>query len=161
LPIPPVVLVEGSSVDANEIEFVLAGARAEASQFSGPLAFGTRPGAAAPTRFSHVAFVEAGQPLIFITGLYGRAGAPVRDQLQDMFAQLGRVLFDADSGFRFLAKATYHNTDAAGRTALAEIRDVYFDPERPPAASGVVVRGIGRENCSATLDMIAVPRPKT
>src|SRR5688572_8046256 len=160
VPPPPVALIEWTSVDANEIEFVLAGAKAEASRFSGPLAFATRPGATAPTRFSHVAFVEAGQPLIFTTGIYGHPGNPVRQQLQDIFAQLGRVLFDAGSGFRYLAKATYHNTDAPGRAALGEIRDVFFDPVRPPAASGVVVRGAGRPGCSATLDMIAVPLPK-
>ena len=160
LPIPPVVLIEWTTMDANEIEFVLTGASADPKRFSGPLAFATRPGAPASTRFSHVAFVEAGQPLIFIAGLYGRPGDPVKLQLQDIFGQLGRVLFDAGSGFRYLAKATYHNTDAPGRTALGEIRDVFFDPARPPAASGVVVRGVGRAGCSATLDMIAVPLPK-
>jgi enamine deaminase RidA (YjgF/YER057c/UK114 family) len=159
-PIPPVVLIEWTATGANEIEFVVGGAKAHAARFTGPLAFGTRPGAEAPTRFSHVAFVEAGQPLIFTAGLYGRARDSVRQQLQDIYAQLGRILFDAGTGFRFLAKATYHNTDNEGRKLLGEIRDVYYDPARPPAASGVVVHGVGLPGCTATLDMIAVPLPK-
>ena len=159
-PIPPVVLIEWTRVDGNEIEFILDGKNALADRFNGPLAFGTRPGVPAPTRFSHVAFVEAGQPLIFITGLYGSPQGDVRNQLQDIFAELGRILFRAGSGFRYLAKATYHNTDLPGRTALGEIRDVYFDPARPPSASGVVVHGVGYPGATATLDMIAVPLPK-
>lgn len=159
-PVPPVVMIEWPAGGTTEIEFILSGAMAKPERFAGPLAFDTRPGAKASTRFSHVAFVEAGQPLIFITGLYGRAGEPVRAQLQDIFAQLGRILFDAGSGFRYLAKATYHNVDGEGRRALGEIRDVYFDPARPPAASGVVVHGVGKPGCTATLDMIAVPLPK-
>lgn len=159
-PIPPVVLVEWSSVNGAEIEFVLVGARVDAGRFSGPLAFGTRPGTEAPTRFSHVAFVEAGQPLIFTAGLYGEAGAPVRQQMQEIYAQLGRLLFDAGSGFRYLVKAAYQNADSEGRTILGEIRDVYYDPARPPAASGVLVHGAGWAGRSATLEMIAVPLPR-
>jgi len=160
-PIPPVVLVEWPSANGVEIEFVLAGANADAARFSGPLAFATRPGAEASTRFSHVAFVEAGQPLIFTAGLYGAAGSPVRQQLQDIYAQLGRLLFDAGSGFRYLVKATYQNTNAEGRTLLGEIRDVYYDPARPPSASGVLVHGAGWSGRSATLEMIAVPIPRS
>src|SRR5690606_15896419 len=142
------------------IEFILTGVNAAPQQFAGPVAFGTRPGAEAPTRFSHVAFVEAGQPLIFTAGLYGSAGTPVRQQLQDIYAQLGRLLFDTGSGFRYLVKATYQNTDATGRSLLGEIRDVYYDPTRPPAASGVMEQGVGRTGHGATLDMIATTLPK-
>ncbi|MGH7957405.1 MAG: RidA family protein [Opitutaceae bacterium] len=160
-PIAPVVLVEWPTANGVEIEFVFAGAKADAARFSAPLAFATRPGAEASTRFSHVAFVDAGQPLIFTAGLYGAAGSPVRQQWQDIYAQLGRLLFDAGSGFRYLVKATYQNANAEGRTVLGEIRDVYYDPARPPAASGVLVHGAGWSGRSATLDMIAVPVPRS
>jgi enamine deaminase RidA (YjgF/YER057c/UK114 family) len=160
LPLPPVILIEWTAPNANEVEFVVCGARAPAARFAGPLAFGTRPGAEAPTRFSHIAFVEAGQPLIFTAGFFGGEGDSARQQWQDIYAQLGRALFDAGSGFRYLAKATYQFTDVAARDALGAIRDVYYDPARPPAASGVIVRGVGRPDCTATLVIIAVPLPK-
>jgi len=159
-PVPPVVLIEWTASGQAEIEFVLAGAKADPARFSGPLEFATRPGAPAPTRFSHIAFVEAAQPLIFFAGLYGRAGDPARQQLRDIYAQLGGLLFDNGSGFRYLVKATYHNTDSAGRAALGAIRDVYYDPARPAAASGVVVAGTGRAGHRATLEIIAVPLPR-
>ncbi|MSU48424.1 MAG: RidA family protein [Opitutus sp.] len=160
LPVPPMVIVEWSTANGNEIEFVVAGEKADPKRFVGPLAFGTRPGAEAPTRFSHIAFVEAGQPLIFTAGLYGRPGEPARQQLQDIYAQLGRILFDAGSGFRHLAKATYQNADSEAQRILGEIRDVFYDPARPPAASGVLVHGVGNPGRIATLDMIAVPISK-
>ncbi|MGH8020689.1 MAG: RidA family protein [Opitutaceae bacterium] len=159
-PVPPTIVIGWTSVNDSEIEFVLGGANADDSRFSGPVSFGTRPGQEAPTRFSHVAFVEAGQPLIFISGLFGDRGELVREQTQDMFARLGRILFDTGSGFGYLVKGTYYNIDREGRAALGDIRHVFFDPERPPAASGVVVHGVGREGHAATLDMIAVPLPE-
>lgn len=160
LPMPPVVLIEWAGTNANEIEFIVCGNGADSSRFVGPLAFSTRPGAEAPTRFSHIGFIEAGQSLIFTAGFFGHAGESPRQQLQDIFAQLGRTLFDAGSGFRYIAKATYYFTDVEARDVLGDIRDVFYDPARPPAASGVMVRGVGSPGCSTTLDVIAVPLPK-
>ncbi|MGH8021089.1 MAG: hypothetical protein ACREIA_22975 [Opitutaceae bacterium] len=58
---------------------------------------------------------------------------------------------------------TYCNTDRAGRAVSAVsggIRYVFYDPEWPPASLGFIMDGVGREGCSVSLDMIAVPLPK-
>jgi hypothetical protein len=35
---------------------------------------------------------------------------------------------------------------------------MFYDPQRPPAASKAMVRGTGREKRTITWDMIAVPK---
>jgi len=41
---------------------------------------------------------------------------------------------------------------------LNELRPLYYDPKRPPAASKAQVSGIGWPNRSITMDLIAVPK---
>jgi hypothetical protein len=55
-----------------------------------------------------------------------------------------------------LAKATYYvsNSEASGK--LNELRPKFYNPQRPPAASKALVKSVGRNEMSVTLDMIAV-----
>jgi enamine deaminase RidA (YjgF/YER057c/UK114 family) len=74
-----------------------------------------------------------------------------------IFERIGSTLFDAGSSYRHLAKATYYLVDPPARAALGEIRDVYYDPTRPPAASALEVTSLGHPGRAALIDLIAVP----
>lgn len=157
-PVPPIILMAWTNSLPTEIELVASGGRAPAA--SGDYVwFSTLPNLAASPRFSRAAVVEPGAPLLFTSSIYGSAGLGARQELRDIFATLGTLLFDVGSGYRQLVKATYFNTDAAGPKTLGEIRAVYFDPTRPPAASAVGVKTLGRSGFASSLDMIAVPLP--
>jgi enamine deaminase RidA (YjgF/YER057c/UK114 family) len=105
-------------------------------------------------RFSRVARVDGGN-LVFLSGLYGSAADPAA-QVDEMFAELARLLKEAGSDMRHLVKATYYVADRAADDRINAIRPTVYDPERPPAASKLNVRGTGRPGKASTFDMIAV-----
>jgi enamine deaminase RidA (YjgF/YER057c/UK114 family) len=105
-------------------------------------------------RYSRIARVNDGQP-VFVSGLYGESADPVA-QVGEMFAELQRVLQEAGSDIRHLVKATYYVSDKAADDRINAIRPTIYDPERPPAASKLSVRGTGRAGRASTFDMIAV-----
>ena len=107
-------------------------------------------------RYCHVAHVPAKVPLIFLGAIEGGAGND-RAQMKRVFEQLGSALYDSGSSYRNLVKATYYLGGAPSRTALGEIRGVYFDPTRPPSASALQVGAFARSGRSAEIEMIAVP----
>jgi enamine deaminase RidA (YjgF/YER057c/UK114 family) len=106
------------------------------------------------SRYSRVAVVHRGRP-VFISGLYGASADPAA-QVTEMFDELGRLLAQAGSDPRHLVKATYYVSDTAADRAINDIRPKVFDPERPPAASKISVRGTARPGRGSTFDMIAV-----
>ncbi len=154
--VPPVVWVEWTQNQPAEIELVASG-RALRAAPTEPLSFPDFPGRTRSPRYSHAAVVAAGTPLIFLGGLTPPPGLSAREQWKQVFARLGHTLFDAGSGFRHLVKATYYTSDAEARRVLNEIRAVYYDPARPPAASAIGVRSVGREGVAVNVDLIAVP----
>ncbi len=105
-------------------------------------------------RYSRIARVNEGQP-VFVGGLYGASVDPVV-QVDEMFAELRRVLQEAGSDMRHLVKATYYVSDKAADDRINAMRPTIYDPERPPAASKLLVRGTGRAGLASTFDMIAV-----
>lgn len=155
-PLPPVVLIEWLSNAPAEIELV-ASARTLERKPEDAAAFLGLPGMTSSPYYCRIATVAAGAPLIFISGLDGGEGGTPREQWKRIFDQLGTTLFDVGSSFRHLVKATYFLADPKARQALGDIRGVYYDPTRPPAASALNVTSIGRPNRSLLLDMIAVP----
>ena len=159
-PIPPLVLVEWRSARPAEIEFVVAGAEKGAAG-NDPLRFTSLPGLASTPRYSRAVIVEGGVPLIFLAGLYGGADSGAREETKEVFTRLGTLLFEVGSGFRYLVKGTYYTNASDASRIFGDIRDVYYDPTRPPASSGVSVPGVGRPGSSMTLDLIVTPRPKS
>ena len=153
--VPPIVLIEWLSTSPTEIELVAA-ARDPVPKPADPVAFLSLPGMPTSPLYCRIATVAAGTPLIFLGGI-DAAGQTARDQWKDVFAQLGAVLFEAGSSFRHLVKATYFLADAGARQSLGDIRPVYYDPARPPAASALNVTSLGRPGRTVMLDMIAVP----
>jgi enamine deaminase RidA (YjgF/YER057c/UK114 family) len=121
-----------------------------------PAAVGSRVTYVEPisSRYSRVAVARGGKP-VFISGLYGPSSEPVM-QVTEMFEQLRRLLQEAGSDLSHLVKATYYVSDKGADERINTIRPTLYNPERPPAASKITVRGTGRAGKGSTLDMIAV-----
>jgi enamine deaminase RidA (YjgF/YER057c/UK114 family) len=98
-----------------------------------------------------------GTPLIFVGAVDGGDSNDPRTQMKVIFERLGSVLFDAGSSYRNLAKATYYLAHPTARALLGDIRGVYYDPTRPPAASALNMNGLGYAGRAAMFDIVAVP----
>ena len=155
-PVPPTVLLEWVSDLFTEIEVVVS-ARSLPAHAPAPITYDWFPWLTKSPRFSHVGLVTAGTPLIFIGAIEGGDSVGARSQMKTIFERLGSVLFDAGSSYRMLAKATYYLADPQARALLGDIRAVYYDPARPPAASVLDVNGLGLAGRTAMLDIVAVP----
>lgn len=155
-PVPPVVLLEWVSELHTEIELVAA-APGLAVTPGENISYSWFPWLVKSPRYCNVAHVAPGTPLIFVGAVDGGDQADPRTQMKVIFERLGSVLFEAGSSYRNLAKATYYLNDPTARALLGDIRAVYFDPTRPPAASALAVNGLGRAGRAAMVDMVAVP----
>ncbi len=82
------------------------------------------------------------------------------DQARDVFAQLQTILDQTGSDMQHLAKASYYVFDDDAGRGFDRVRPVFFDPQRPPAASKVMVYGVGQAGRTLTMDMIAVEKEK-
>jgi enamine deaminase RidA (YjgF/YER057c/UK114 family) len=148
--VPPQVVTEWRQDSvAAEIELVAVGGSAEGMD-------GQRVAYVEPisARFSRVARVAGGRP-VFTSGLLGASADPV-EQVTGMFDELRTLLGAAGSDMRHLVKATYYVSDTAADQAINAIRPTIYDPQRPPAASKLAVRSVGRPGKGSTIDMIAV-----
>ena len=61
---------------------------------------------------------------------------------------------------RHLVKATYYVSDDDAARWIDRLRPRVYDPSRPPAASKIMVHGVGMPQRTMTVDMIAVPVTK-
>jgi len=156
-PVPPIVITEWLTGSDTEIELIAAGPNRAAKDPADPIEFHWLPGMAVSPYFSRLTTVAPGSPLLFLSGIDGGTGVNAREQWLRAFQSLSAVLRDAGSSFRHMAKATYFLADPTAREYLAEIRSVFYDPARPPAASGVDVQGIGWPGRNVSVDIIAVP----
>lgn len=154
--VPPVVLMEWQSELFAEIEIVVS-AKALAAPAGDTVSYAWLPWLTKSPRYCHVVHVASGTPLIFVGAVQGDDAGDARGQMKTIFERLGSVLFEAGSSYRNLVKATYYLGDPKARAVLGDIRGVYFDPTRPPAASALGVAGFGRPGRAAAVEMIAVP----
>ncbi len=155
-PVPPAVFMQWQSDLFAEIELVVS-ARTLPAPLGDSVAYSWLPWLTKSPRFCNIAQVAAGAPLIFIGSLDGGDSTDARAQMKTIFERLGSVLFESGSSYRQLVKATYYLGDPKARAVLGDIRGVYFDPTRPPAASALGVAGFGKAGRAAMVDMIAVP----
>jgi len=154
--VPPLVLVEWQSSLPIEIELIAWGGRERAGV---PIEFLTPPGMKASPVYSRVARINDGK-IIYLSSITGTTADDPGAEIPEIFEQMGKVLKQAGSDYRHLAKATYYVTSAAATKKMGEIRPRYYDTKRPPAASLAVVAGTGTDRRSVTMDMIAVPSPR-
>jgi len=154
--VPPIIIMEWVSDIYTEIELV-ASARDRVIDAANGIVYTMLPWLTASPRYCHVSQVAAGTPLIFIGAIDGGDANDPRTQMKTIFERLGSILFEAGSSYRNMAKATYYLNDPIARSMLGDIRAVYYDPTRAPAASALGVNGLGRPGRAAMVDMIAVP----
>jgi enamine deaminase RidA (YjgF/YER057c/UK114 family) len=150
---PPVVFVEWIAPVPVEIELIaqlpLTDTPAPSVQYYNPP--DVRP---LPT-FSRVALVHS-ERQVYISGLFSRAAGRGEEQARDVFAQLQAILDQTGSDMQHLAKASYYVCDDDAGRGFDKVRPLFFDSKRPPAASKVMVYGVGRSGRTLTMDMIAV-----
>lgn len=155
--IPPVVFVEWLATVPIEIEMVaqlpLSGEPAQSVEYFTPPEF--RP----HHIFSRVALMRADRQ-IFISGLYARVPSRGEPQAKHIFNQLQEILDETGSDMRHLVKATYYVSDDDAARWIDRTRPTIFDPDRPPAASKLMVHAVGMEGRTMTIDMIAVETEK-
>jgi enamine deaminase RidA (YjgF/YER057c/UK114 family) len=150
---PPVVFVEWLASLPVEIEMI-----AQLPPSDGPaepVAYFDPPEFRPSNTFSRVALMRAGRQ-IFIAGLYAKQPSRGQPQADLIFAQLGEILEQTGSDMRHLVKATYYVSDDDAARWIDRTRPQVFDPLRPPAASKLMVHGVGHSGRTMTVDMIAV-----
>ena len=152
---PPVVFVQWIAAAPVEIELI---AQLPPSDQPGESVQYYDPPDVRPSHvFSRVALVRS-QRRIYVSGLFAREPGRGVQQATDLFDQL-QVIFDqTGSDMLHLAKATYYVSDDDAARGFDRVRPRFFDPQRAPAASKVMVYGAGQASRTLTMDMIAVPR---
>lgn len=152
---PPVISVEWVT-DPNRVEIEMI-ASAKATTNSTPaISYYAPPWMTQATTFSRIVDVKSGA-LLFTSGLYGE-GEDGHAQARNMFETLGKVLRKAGSNYDHLVKATYYPSSEEGRKGFVTLRPEFYNPQKPPAASLIMVRGTGRPGRSINVDLIgAIP----
>ncbi len=97
-----------------------------------------------------VALDEAGQPV--------GVGDP-EAQIRQVFANLGRVLAEADATFADVIKLTYYLTDVSVLPVLRAVRDEHIDTARPPASTAVGVSALFRPELTVEIEAWAMLPP--
>jgi enamine deaminase RidA (YjgF/YER057c/UK114 family) len=124
-------------------------------QFINPEALSSPPG------FSHVVRVTGGQT-IYIAGQLAldASGKLVgkddfRAQAQQVFANLKAALVAVDADFGNVVKMNIYMLDRSQLPILREVRDLYVDPQNPPASTLVEVRNLAQEGFLLEIEAIA------
>jgi enamine deaminase RidA (YjgF/YER057c/UK114 family) len=154
---PPVIFVEWSAQPQAEIELI-----AQLPSTDKPaqdLEFYNPPDTRPLPIFSRVALVRSPRR-IYTAGLFAREAGNGEAQAGDVFAQLKTILDQTGSDMRHLAKALYYVCDPDAARGYDIARPKLLDPQRPPAASLLMVHGVGKSGRTLTMDMIAVPSGK-
>ncbi|NLY01743.1 MAG: RidA family protein [Rhodopirellula sp.] len=155
--LPPVVFVEWLAAVPVEIEMIaqlpLEGKAEENLEYYTP------PEVRPSNTFSKVALVRTDRQ-IYISGQYARQPSRGEAQAKFVFDQLQEILKKTGSDMRHMAKAMYYVCDDDAARWVDRTRPLVFDPDRPPAASKVMVHGMGMEQRTMTVDMIAVQSGK-
>ena len=152
---PPVVLIEWLGDYVAEIEMVAS--EHSISSDTESVTYGYFPWLHKSPRYSSFVRVKADTPLIFIGQIQSETTLSSTKQLSRVFERLGSVLYSTGSSYRNLVKATYYSGDPKLRTQLSDIRGVYFDSKRAPAASAVGLSEFDKADITFGMDMIAVP----
>jgi enamine deaminase RidA (YjgF/YER057c/UK114 family) len=152
---PPIVMIDWSGDYNAEIEMVAASS--QNTQDLDSTFYGYFPWLHKSPRYSSYVRVKADTPLIFIGQIEADSAITSSDQLTRVFEKLGTVLFKSGSSYRNLVKATYYLGDLKLRTGLSDIRGVYFDPMRAPAASAIGIEAFDRAGVTFGIDVVAVP----
>ncbi|MBL4885989.1 MAG: RidA family protein [Planctomycetaceae bacterium] len=116
----------------------------------------TPGGMTASPVYSRVARIHGNQR-VYISGLYATSKGTGEEQTKAIFDSLGDLLKMTGSDFQHLAKATYYVSDSDSSSHLNKLRPQFYHPKRPPAASKAMVTGVGMQNRTLSIDIIAAP----
>ncbi len=152
-PTPPVVFVEWLAAVPIEIEMIAQ--LPPAGKAAGNVEYYNPPEVRPSNIFSKVALVHT-ERQIYISGQYARVPSRGEPQAKYVFGQLQEILAKTGSDMRHLVKATYYVCDHDAARWVDRTRPALFDPDRPPAASKLMVHAMGMEGRTMTVDMIAV-----
>lgn len=158
---PPVVFVEWLAAVPIEIEMIAQAPLPEKP--AGNVRFFTPPEVRPSNTFSKAAFVQT-ERQIYLSGIYASVPCRGEPQADNVFGQLETLLGRTGSDLRHMVKATYYVCDDDAARWVDRTRPKILDPDRPPAASKVMVHGMGQTQRTMTVDMIAVenePHPPT
>ncbi|TWU31189.1 RidA family protein [Novipirellula artificiosorum] len=161
---PPVVFVEWLASMPVEIEMIAQlPSPSKSAQSERPSAssveYFTPPEVRPSHTFSKVALMRADKQ-IYLSGLYAHQPSRGEPQAVDLFDRLQLVLAKTGSDMRHLVKATYYVSDDDAARWIDRTRPRLFDPTRPPAASKVMIHGVGLPQRTMAVDMIAVAQEK-
>ncbi len=154
---PPVVFVEWLAAVPVEIELITQ--LPASDKQGGEVVYYTPPEVRPSNTFSKAVLLR-GDTQIYVSGLYARVPSRGEPQAVYLFDQLKDVLKKSGSDMRHLVKASYYVSDDDAARWVNRLRPRVFDPLRPPAASKVMVHGVGMAQRTMTVDMIAVPAGK-
>ncbi len=154
-PTPPIVFAEWLASLPVEIEMIarlpLDDKPAEGVEYYDPPIY--RPS----NTFSRVALMRADRQ-IYLSGLYASKPSRGQSQADLLFGQLAEILAKTGSDMRHLVKATYYVSDDDAARWVDRTRPKVFDETRPPAASKLMVHGVGESERTMTVDMVAVEK---
>lgn len=154
-PIPVVSHVEWIVGGSRPIEIEIVAA-APMTDTTETVSYLTPPEMKSSPVFSRVVRIH-GNRRIYAAGLVSTHDGDGAEQVHSIFQQLIQNLKPARSNLRHLVKATYYVSSSEASTQLNKLRPHYYDPQRPPAASKAMVRGVGQANREISIDMIAAP----
>lgn len=153
--LPPIVFVEWTSPSrATEIELIATAP--EKKDNSESTSYYTPPADKASPVYSRVGRIHGGE-VIFIGGITGTDGDTGVSEVATLYGGLKRISAATGTDLRHFVKATYYVSGNEASTALNTLRPNYYDPERPPAASKVLVPGVGQADRGILIDMVAAP----
>ncbi len=155
--LPPVVFVEWLAAVPVEIEMIAQ--LPPSDKPTDDVVYYTPPEVRPSNTFSKATLLR-GDTQIYLSGLYARAPSRGEPQAVYLFDQLQDVLKKSGSDVRHLVKASYYVSDDDAARWIDRLRPRVYDPSRPPAASKVMVHGVGMTQRTMTVDMIAVPTGK-
>ncbi len=155
---PPTVFVEWNSPTNTPIEIELIAADIRRPETNGnSVEYLTPPDLTVSKVFSRVAHVNYGR-VIYFSSFFGNAPGPAATQLNDIYVYLDYFLGRVGTDWDHLVKATYYVTDEDASAKLNDIRPKFYNPERPPAASKAMVKGVGLPDRTVTVDLIGVTK---
>lgn len=153
----PVSLVEWYSSLPIEIEMIVAlPGEAPASRPTETVTYKTPTGMKASPVYSRVAIAEVSDR-IYVSGITSKEPGNNSTRIHSVFNQLKEIVGEAHSDMQHLVKATYYVSENEISGDFGKIRQEYYNPNRPPAASKATVKSVGIPNRILLLDMIAVP----
>lgn len=153
----PVTLVEWFSSLPIEIEMIVA--LPDDSSTTRPaetVTYQTPTGMKSSPVFSRVAIANVSDR-IYVSGITSKEPGDNSTRIHSVFNQLKQIVGEAHSDMQHLAKATYYVSENEISGDFGKIRQEYYNPQRPPAASKATVKSVGVPNRILLIDMIAVP----